>query len=1148
MSDQVTEFSLVQKSFSLNQDVMTVVLEILSTTEEKAGLAIVATLDQATFTKGGTLVPTSQHFDVVKQEVSFSIPVILPHDKTLNYRFLGNVNVSGFSVNYETTVTVDPISTTVVELYQEENELFFTLVMERTDDKTPVNVPNTISVQTYSNAPETFTPTLVAAEPLKGKYSYKLPMVNVQEEPSTRFVKGSVSLQFSGYNQIVKYERTDRLSKPWNLYPEPLVDYAVKNMWGNRELDSQYHLKLARITPPLGHINDFFFMGKLFRLPEEEKFFVVYSMGGLDPNFWNMFESRQTWDPFNTWVKLSTISNDRGVALDLYNGKGYIFPRSNAYALNAYEGVTLIAIPITSVYPLPHDKNMYLRCYTTDINTAIISQAEQVKWRFGFSYTEFNGPTDLIKVKTQYNVFKSFNMGHVLFFVNGIVSDIDKYIGKLGDMLEVYYDPTIKQRIVYDYKSLNDFYSVLDSKRKLLLFPGLLTKPRKYHYFDDCDFYIVNKKTKQGFYFNRNNADAIRQLTHQDLSITSQYVEFLVSQLIALDTTGLSTENDMSIEVLYRSTKWEFNLGPNVSRINDLYLLEDPNQILAAMIGPNATVLEWSAPELEKSTTNAVLNSIIQQIDTKAVRNALGYNGCATALSKSVVCMPYVTPGSPGHTDVIKHEPFESGLGYRIPASYVENSTAYEYDINGLYLRKTPIINREWFIPGENGYYVEFVVGQALKSIDYVISRQDVLLKTGYGFRVYKAGWVIDPDQPDPEPVGLFENEYEITGNGEPLYPDPTVVPIFSSSDYENPNYVYGNSGGHPDGKWEDITDTNQYYIENGYLVWNFNLTNQVGMVVFDSNHLYNEFELTHMDKSIWFTISNDFTVGGLPLTIEPAQIDVWINNHPVSENIDYVIDFPRVYVISKMWLNENEINQIAYRGRGLSAKGMIPSSELGFVQNGVIGYNGRYNLRIDRPTKTITAGRLFMTDTIDWAETINHGNNMAPYNGFPYEVKHIYCANRYVDEHDLYWGFESARELDKRVSSYLTEFVKYKPVVPVVPPFLEQDRYRMFSPFMSQIVNEILLGFIEVPEPNDSEIGYSDQMVDNLTRNYQWLLKFDPIILGMDDRFFAFHAYSNMTKPVVTPNQLTMLSRINDLYLKGKLSIVSSFEVNSNV
>lgn len=1148
MSDQVTEFSLVQKSFSLNQEIMTVVMEILSTTEEKADLAIVATLDEAVFTKGGSLVPTSQYFDVVKQEVSFSIPVILPHDKTLTYRFLGNVNVSGFSVNYEATVTVDPISLTVVELYQEENELFFTLVMERTDTKEPINVENSVLVQSYSNSTEIFSPTLVAAEPLQGKYTYKLPTTNVQEEESKRFVEGLVDIQFSNYSQQAYFERTDRLSKPWELYPEPLVDYAVKNMWGNRELDSQYHLKLARITPPLGHINDFFYMGKLFRLPDEEKFFVVYSMAGFDSNFWNMFESRKTWDPFNTWVQLSTISHERGVALDLYNGKGFVFPRSNAYALNTYEGVTLIAIPVTGTYPLPHDKSMYLRCYTTDINTSIISQAEQVKWRFGFSYAEYSGTSDLIKVKTQYNVYKNFNMGHVLFFVNGIVSNIDSYVGKLGDMLEVYYDPTIKQQIVYDYKSLNDFYSVLDNKRKLLLFPGNLSKPRKYHYFDDCDFYVVNKRTKQGFYFNRNSSDAIRQLTHQDMSIASQYVEFLVSQLIGLDSTGVSTENDISIEVLYRSTKWEFPLGPTVSRINDLYLLENPGQILSAMIGTNATVLEWSAPELEKSTTNLVLNSIISEIDTSSVRNALGYNGCAMALSKSVVCMPYLTPGTPGHTDDIKHEPFESGLGYRVPASYVENSTAYEYDVNGLYLRKTPIINREWFIPGENGYYVEFVVGQALKTIDYTISRSDVLLRKGFGFRVYKAGWIIDPDDPEVEPTGLFENEYEITGTGEPLYPDPGVVNIFSSSDYENPNYVYNTSTGHPDGKWEDITDTNQYYIENGYLVWNFNLTNQVGMVIFDSNHLYNEFELTHMDKSIWFSISNDFMVGGLPLTIEPAQIDVWINGHPVSENIDYVIDFPRVYFISKMWLNENDVNQIAYRARGLSAKGMVPSSELGFVQNGVIGYNGRYNLRIDRPTKTVVAGRLFMTDTVDWAENISHGNNLALYNGFPYEVKHIYCANRYVDEHDLYWGFDTSRALDQQISSYLTEYVKYKPVVPLTPPFLEQDRYRMFSPFMSQIVNEILLGFINVPEPNNNEIGYSDQVVDNLTRNYQWLLEFDPIILGMDERFFAFHAYSNMSKPIVTPNQLTMLSRINDLYLKGKLNIVSSFEVNNNV
>ncbi|QDB70417.1 hypothetical protein CF8_0004 [Aeromonas phage CF8] len=1140
MTDQVPEFSLEQRKIVLSGNAMTVTLGIVRHGEPWASSATLYDLTSATHTESGTLTPTSWEFLQEWGEIIFEIPVVISNTQPLNYRFVGSGLVNDDNCPFEVNVTVNPIECKAFNLTS-DGDLVFTLKTTRPDTGAPIQIEPLVMVYDYSYPHDNPNPRIREANLEIGEVVVEVVQADAPDDPTDQFVKGRAIFDFPTYSQRVDFENETEAVTTFDMYPEPLVDYAVKNMWGNPEVDSQYHLKLARISSSVGSINDFFYMGKLFRLPSEEEFYIVYSMGGIDPHFWNMFDNRTGWYPYNTWTALSTISNARGVVLDLYNGQGYMFPRTTAFAMGTHEGVTLVAIPVTSQLPQPVGRSVYLRCYTTDINLSIISSADQEKWRFGYEYAEYSVVDDLIRVKTRFNVFSSFNMGSVIFYVNGVITDIDRYVPTTGDQLEVYYDPTINKQITYQYKDLNDYYSELDSKRKLLLFPGTLNKPRVYRYFDDCDYYIYNHKTGQGFYFNRNSEDAVRQLTHQDMGIASQYVEFLVSQLLALDKTRLSTEDDIRICVCYRATKWVFKLGPCISRINDLYLLEDPEQILAAMVGPKSTIPEWSAPVLEKSATNNVLNSIVQKLSTQTVREALGYNGCAQALSRSLVCMPHLLPGETPPEDV-SHEPYETGLGYRIPVSYIESSVAYEYDIDGHYLRKSPIINREWFTPGEEGYYVEFVMGQASGTLDYVISRADVLLKPGYGFRVYKAGWLIDPDVPDPEPVGLFDNEYRITGDGEPLYPEPTIVPIGLT------DVPYNGSLGKPDGKWVDITGSDQYRLENGYLVWNMDLTNQVGMVVFDSIHIYNEFELTHIDKSIWFTITDRWDVGGLPLVLEPAQLDVWINGHAAIENVDYVIDFPRVYVISKMWLDSADVNTIAYRGRGLSPSGLIPSSELGFVQEGVLGMNGRYNLRIDRPTKTIVAGRVFMTEEVDWSENIAHGDNLSAFNGFPYEVKHIYCANRYVDPIELYWGFDASRDLDNRITDYLTEHVKYKPEIAVTHPYLEMDKYRLFSPFMSQLVNEMVLGFLTIPEPDNSIIGYSDQAIDSLTREYQWLLKYDPVTLGVDERFFSFQPYSNMTRPTITPNQMTVLTRVNELYLKGKVSLGTFFEVSSNV
>lgn len=931
-----------------------------------------------------------------------------------------------------------------------------------------------------------------------------------------------------------------------NFNTGPLTSYAVKNMWGNRELDSQYQLKLDRITPIQGWVGEFFHGGKQWRLPSETDFYHIYAMGGLSTNFWNMFNTRMDWYPFNTWVQASTISNDRGVDLIVYQSGGRTFPRSKTYVLNTFDGHTFVAVPVSKAFRFPMTENTYIRCYSSDINTANISQENQAKWRFGYFAIDYLQAEDWEAVQRMYNTFIAYGMGHVSFIVNGVGRDYAGFRAMTGDLIEVAYDPTIGQVIRYDFTSLNDFYSTLDSRRKLLLFSGQLSKPRKYLYFDDNEFLVRNKRTGRTLYYHRNKADAIRQLTHQDYALTASYVEFLIGQLIALDTTNASTESDMEIVVLYRNTKWQFDVGPCISRINDLYLLEDPSLILRAMVGTNSTVKEWSAPELEKSMTNIVLNAIYQELTTDTIRNALGYNGCGMALSNTPLCMPWIVPGDPDYDDTVKHAPYETGLGYRVPASYVETSTAYEYSKEGLFIRKTYLQQREYFAPGDHTWYVEFAVGKASSWLDYTISRSDVQLRPGYGFRVYQAGWLLDDEGPAPDPRGLFKNEFELSKDGFDRYPEPTEVPILVDGEPVVPGQLP--PGGKPDGKWVDITGTDKYTVNNGYLSWNFGNNHSVGLVVFDTIHLYNEFELEHLDNSMFLTVTREWEIGGIPLLMEPGQLDLWCNQHPLIENVDYIVDFPRIYIISKMWLNENGKNKFAYRGIGLSKTGLIPSSELGFVQSGCVGFNGRYNLRIDRPTKTVVNGRLFLTEDVDWAEDIDHGNNMLPYNGMPYEVKHIYVANKYVAENDLYWGFEESRKLDSQIVDYLTEKVEYKPEVDPEFPYLEKDRYRLFSPFMSQLVNEMVLGFLRVPKRDDSEIGYSDQAIDDLTRSYQWLLEFDPIVKKMDDRFFSFHPYSNIPKPTVTPDQLTVIGRVNDLYLGGKIRIEGFFEVKRDV
>lgn len=921
----------------------------------------------------------------------------------------------------------------------------------------------------------------------------------------------------------------------------PLVDYSIKNMWGNPELDSQYQIKLARVSGLQGFVNDFAYTGKRRYLPTTLEFYHVFTLGGLDTGFWNLGNRQQSWYPMDAWVRASDYSTRRGVALDFYKADGSMFPRTQVFIMPCFDGTTLVCLPRNDNFPLPLDKNLYMHCYTTDINTSLISNENLPKFSFGYSGGIYIQHEDMETVRLNYDTWKKFNMGMVSFYHNGTLKPIDSVTLKPGDLIEACYDPSIEMILSYKYKGMPDYYSTLDEKRKVILFPGFKDVPRMYRYYDDCRFYVKNKRNNNAYYYNRNSEDAVRQLTHQDYGMAASYIEFLANRLIAEDTSKKTTMNDIEIMVAYHATRWQFKLGPTSSRINDLYLLEDPVKILDAMTGSNSNVKEWQAATLEGSPTNHVLNSIAPKLTSELVREGLGYHGCSVAMSNSPLYMPAVTPGQPGFNDIYPTPPYTSGLGYEVPPTFVQSSTAYEYDIDGLLLRKQYVKNQEWYAPNKDTAYVEWVLGKATTWLDWEVSHDDIKIRCGYGFRVYKAPWAIDPDWEPKDPV---PNEIKISKDGtNPYPPNGAELKILKYGETPTDPDPSLPEGGKVAGPWVDITDTDQYRIENGYIVWNFDTVNYVGMVVFDTAHLYNEFELSHIDNSLSFGITHQWPIGGPLVTIEPGQLDIWMNRHPLIENVDYIVDFPMVHIISKMWLVDGP-QFIQYRGTGLSKNGLVHTSELGFVADGVIGYNGRYNLRIDRPTKTIIGGRLYLTPTVDWAEDIHHGHNLNKLNGWPYEVKHIYSANKYVDWYNTYWGYDAALEVDKRVSDYLTEYATYKAPWSPILPYLEEDKYTLFSPFLSRIVNELVLGFLDAPKPSGLEVPYPDQTVYELIKPYEWMLKYDPITLGYDLRYFTVHPYSNLKKLTVTPDQMTFISVVNNLFLEGKIKIEGHFEV----
>lgn len=926
----------------------------------------------------------------------------------------------------------------------------------------------------------------------------------------------------------------------------PLIDYVKRNYWGNPANDLQFQVRLARLSHDLGYIKNFDYMGKYYLCPDSSRFWNVFTVGFFNVGNWNMGYRMLNWVPFNRWVNAARLMEERGVFLDFYNGAGLQYNRGDTWIMKCFNGTTLIAFAKNGTFPMPVGKSMYMHCYSPD--GVIYSKEGYPDKRLGFqvsgiTYFDFR---DWVAFQDKYNALLATGVGKINVFHNGFLVDIGDISPEVGDLIEYVYDPTIFRRLSFNYSSLNNYYSERDKNRKLILFPWLVNPERRYYYFDDCRFYVRNKRTRRGIYFHRNNQDAVRQLTHQDYGISSIYVDSLVDRLITEDKTNESKPSDIEIVVDYSKTEWKTVLGPTTSRIADLYLLEDPSKILRAMTGVNSTVPFWEASNLESSPHNTLLAREYIDITNDDAYQALGYNGVSQAISQTPAFMPGVTPGSPGYPDLYPTPPFLNGKGYRVPPTYVLDSTVYEYDMSGYLIGTVRNKLSERYIPSSTKVGIcEYALGENTSYLDAVLVKSNLIVKSEVGHRVYRAPWKIG-EAPPEEVDEFWEHEWSISKDGQPFIQSETLVKIPNGEAEEDPLNPRPWDGGELAGPWEDITGTDLYTLDKktGLLSWNFSMVNYVGMVVYDDKHLYNEVTVAHLDNSISFSLTHLWEVGGILLPIRPYQLDIWYGKEKgksLIENVDYIFEFPTVYIIGKELLEEGNNHFFRVRATGLSLDGPYNRSELGFVTDGCLGYNGRYNVRINRPTKTVIHGHLMLTQSVDWAETLGHGDNLNGVEGMPYEVKHIACLNMYTKPYETLTGIDDEVKRDELVSAYLTENATYKPKVPPIVPS-QTDKYILFSPFMSQLYNELHLGFITTPTGT-----ITTQMVYDLTENIRWLLKYDPVTLEMTPSYFQIDPCANIGYQPITPQQLTILTIANTLFLKDRLVLRGHFEVIPN-
>ncbi|EBV8434047.1 hypothetical protein AVA65_07340 [Salmonella enterica subsp. enterica serovar Minnesota] len=853
----------------------------------------------------------------------------------------------------------------------------------------------------------------------------------------------------------------------------PLVNYTDRALWGNPEIDRQFQVNMERLSPELGYVKNFNYMGRWRSLPKANRFYHIFTVGGLHPGFWSFRERFRTRNPLDRWVRMDDLAVVHGIQLDIYNQLGRQFPRSKAWVLMTYDGLTLMALEKLVIFPIPITDKYYFRTYNPTILVDKFSRVtDPTANPFVYETMTYENTNELQVFQARYNTLKA-KPGYTGVFHNGrfVNGGPNSLTLSIGDEVEIWHDPTVKEVKQYRYGDLKDFYSTLDKKRKLILHPPK-TSSWLLRYFDDSDFYILRPDTKYGIYYHRNSETAIRQLTHNDVSIADDQIKVQMAPL-----GDLATIEDFIILELVRDTAWKFDWPFEAQRVRYLYRLDDVG-IVDAMTGPKALIPEWTAAQLETGPVQALVRMQYKDLTTAISRDALGYNAMTRALSD--------TP--------IKVEYQGGARGIQVPPTYAGDFVAYEYDENGILLERNQFYNSQYFTPLNPACkLVEFIMGQGGRQLNYVVTNRDTQLIPNVEFRVYVGRW------------NIINNVF---------YGDLT-----------------------------DATGTDLYEVVNGYIVFKkLDVVNQRAMVVFGDKFLAYDFELEHMDHSLSFALTEIYDDGRLPVKLVLAQLDLWLNNHPLIDNVDWFFDEGRFFIHNKEFLVDGP-QKIEVRAHSFHADIKKPKTEteLGFVEGGVIGNIPRYNIREDRTTRCVINGRLFYTPDVPSAELVGASDLDDPLNGRPYMVKHSYTPVKFAEPYDNHPLYAEGRDLDKRIVDYLTKYCP-KPQAQVMANL--QDKYRLFSPFLNQLVNNVLNKVIVLPDLEDGKV-FSNQTIQELAAPYTWWLKYDPAALGFDQRYFAIMPYANVDLLTVSNKELLFIRQANDLFLKSACKIESHFEVS---
>jgi len=847
-----------------------------------------------------------------------------------------------------------------------------------------------------------------------------------------------------------------------------LVDHARQNVWCNPDQDNQLIFAAHRLTKPVGELNRFTLMNRVINLPEQSKRYHIYQVGQVHPNIVGLLPINPGW-VVESWVKFSDAINNLKLFVDIYTADGIELPKFKSYYMYTNDRDLIFAIEIDTKFDICYTNDkIYTRLYTNAYFQSHRSDAAE-DYIFCKGLKILN-INQILSTQNEVATYKA-KRGYVFTHVNGIYTDnIDLTNTAVGDVVEFIYDSSVKRVVTFTVNELHTFSSILDDKYKYLLHHSDGVDDT-IDYQDDIDIHILHTtgvNKFKGNYYHRNNEDSHRMVTHRSYSIVVDYFTFLAQELNLRISETPIDFRSLKLQLKVRESGYYRPLVFDNNRIFELFKLPY-SKIMQAMTGVHTTVPEWQAENLENCAYTKLMRSKWTDINIEMFQDGYGYNGISS-----------IVGGTPSKT-VLRSGRQSADLPYNL----YQNCTVYEYDVNGNLL----------------GHYYH------LFGNDYESNNNDTRLVEVISGR--------GSHQPDVK--------FGTTNIPLPVYDNYRV-------------YMCHEVGGVADNQWLDITGSNLYSVVNNILIWNDLDFNQFLMVRTDMDFLAYDIELMPTANNLYFTLSeledrgNGLNHYTLPIPL--GEIDLFLNGKSLIRNLDYIIDFPTVYILNKKYLVQpayNTIQNVHVRFTGFCKSDMSLDAieDFGFIEHGVFSNNNRYDIRDDKVLRITIDGKTIHRDEIVFSEFHDGISVVNPINGLPYQIKDIVVPLKQLVNENTYSLREKSIAIDERVSNYMT--------IKLPQPEREfassiMERYPLVSPFISRIIYALISNII------DNSLfmsNLSDNQIIDICKPFEFLLTFDPINEqnSMDHRHVIIYPHALDTVIDLDLYQYRFLTRVVKLY-----------------